>query len=322
MKKSGQKFIFLSFIFALIATAILFVYLQSIRSSKTVVKKTSILIAAETIPARTLIEKKMIKEVQISDNTIFNEYIKDYTQIVGKYSKETISKDEGFFKDKLISENGSELSLNIEKDNRAISLNVSQDAGVSELIKPGDFVDIITFLAEKKDGTKIIRPEMAKIVLQNIEVIAIDKQLNRDDTAKDQTKTANNFLVTLSVKTSDLEKLVLAQSIGSIKLALRPIKSNSTSITNGATWEQLTVNETTNSFTNTNNENNLAQNKNSNSYDESYKIYTVKRGDNLKKISSFFYGTPDKYILIKEANKIENGNLIITGEVIKIPVLD
>lgn len=319
MKRTGQKLILLSFLFALLASAVLFIYLQNTKTPKAIVKKTSILMAAETIPPRTLIEKKMIKEVQVSDNTIFNEYIKDYSQIVGKYSKETISKDEGFFKDKLLSENGSELSLNLEKNHRAISLNVSQDAGVSELIKPGDFIDIITYLTEKKDGAKVLRPEMAKLVLQNIEVIAIDKQLNRDEKEKDDTKTANNFLVTLSVQTSDLEKLVLAQSIGSIKLALRPLKSDDSSSTNGVTWEQLTVDETTSAISDTNSLND--SNKNNDSA-ANYKLYTVKRGDNLKKISTFFYGTPDKYNVIKEANKIGYGNVIITGEVIKIPVLD
>lgn len=314
MKGTGQKLILLSFLFALLASAVLFIYLQNAKSPKVIVKKTLILMAAETIPPRTLIEKKMIKEVQVSDNTIFNEYIKDYSQIVGKYSKETISKDEGFFKDKLISDNGNELSLNLEKDHRAISLNVSQDAGVSELIKPGDFVDIITFLNEKKDGAKVLRPDISKIVLQNIEVVAVDNKLNRDEKTKDDTKTANNnFLVTLSVQTSDLEKLVLAQSIGSIKLALRPLKSDDSSVTNGVTWEQLTVNDAKPESNTISNGDNSAEN---------YKTYTVKRGDNLKKISSFFYGTPDKYTLIKEANNLGDGNLIITGEVLKIPVLN
>ena len=73
---------------------------------------------------------------------------------------------------------------------------------------------------------------MAKIILQNIEILAVDKQLNREektnDKAIDKEKTLTNFLVTLSVPTSEIEKLVLAESIGSIKLALRPLKDDNT----------------------------------------------------------------------------------------------
>lgn len=315
MKSKGQKLILISFFLALLATAVLFLYMQNAKSSKPIEKNTSILVAAENIPPRTLIEKKMIKEVQVPDNSIFKEYLKDYSTIVGKYSKESILKDEGFLKDKLISDNGNDLSLNLDKDHRAISLNVSQDAGVAELIKPGDFVDIVTFLGEKKDGAKVLRPEIAKIVLQNIEVVAIDNKLNREDNTKVEAKTANNFLITLSVQASDIEKLVLAQSIGSIKLALRPLKSDGSINTNGTTWEQLIVEEPSTDSS----EGNIASSNSNSSWDK-YKIYTVKRGDTLRKISTYFYGTPDNSNLIKNSNNIGDGNLIVTGEVIKIPI--
>ena len=38
--------------------------------------------------------------------------------------------------------------------------------------------------------------------------------------------------------------------------------------------------------------------------------YTVKHGDTLKSISREFYGDENKYTIIKEANNIQNENLI------------
>ena len=171
------------------------------------------------------------------------DYIKDSSKIVGKYTKETIYKNEGFHNDKLLDKDGDELSLKIDSNHRAISINVTGDSGVSDLLKPGDTVDIIAYIAEKKDGAKVVRPDIAKIILQNIEILAVDKQLNREDKTNDKTidkeKTLTNFLVTLSVPTSEIEKLVLAESIGSIKLALRPLKDDNTTQTNGTTLEEL-----------------------------------------------------------------------------------
>jgi pilus assembly protein CpaB len=47
----------------------------------------------------------------------------------------------------------------------------------------------------------------------------------------------------------------------------------------------------------------------------------VQPGDTLKKISTQFYGDESKYNLIKDANNIKDENLILAGEVIKIPIL-
>ncbi|MCM8710239.1 Flp pilus assembly protein CpaB [Clostridium sp. SYSU_GA19001] len=304
MKNTGQRLILLSFVLALLASLAVFMYLKSLKKPKETVKSTAILVAAETIPARTLIDKNMIKSIEVTDNAIFSDYIKDSSEIVGKYTKETIVKNEGFHKDKLISEGEEELSLKIEKNHRAITINVTGDSGVAFLIKPGDFVDIVAYLSEKTDGAKVIREETAKIILQNIEILAVNKQLNREEkkTDKESEQAVNTYLVTLSVKTSEIEKLVLAQNIGSLKLALRPIKDDSTNETYGITWKKLIMK--------------AEENK------EQYKSYTVKRGDTLKKISKEFFGDEDKYKLIQEVNNINDEDIIVTGEIIKIPILE
>lgn len=319
MKGRGQKLILISFILALIATVAAFAYLQSLKSSSEAAKKTTILVAAETISPGTLIDKKMIKKIQVPYNPIFDNYIKDSSKIAGKYTTETISKNEGFHIDKLLEKGGDELNLKIDNDYRAISISVTGDSGVSGLLKPKDYVDIIVYTSEKRDGIKVVRPDEAKIVLQNIQVLAVDKQISRDNKesnsnkSSDNGKAPTNFLVTLSVKVSDLEKVVLAQSIGSIKLALRPLKDEITTQTNGTTWEDMSVNTDEKTF---NKENNLNITSS-----ENYKSYTVEPGDTLKSISRKVYENEDKYTAIKEANNIQDENLILTGETIKIPIL-
>jgi pilus assembly protein CpaB len=250
MKNTAQKLILISFILALIASAIVFTYLKSLNIPKDNAKNVVILVAAETIPPRTLIEKRMIKELQVPDSSIFKNYINDTSKIVGKYTKETISKDEGFYTDKLLDNNKNELSLKIDKNHRAISINVTGESGVSDLLKPGDYVDIVAYIAEKKNGQIVVRPDLAKIVLQNIELLAVDKQINRDDNINEKVsskdKTETNFLVTLSVTPSELERLVYSESIGTIKLALRPMKDNKIIQTSGMTWEQLSSSSSNN----------------------------------------------------------------------------
>lgn len=49
--------------------------------------------------------------------------------------------------------------------------------------------------------------------------------------------------------------------------------------------------------------------------------YTIKSGDNLSKVSKLFYGDPNKYGKIAEANGISNPDKIQAGQEIKVPVL-
>lgn len=51
------------------------------------------------------------------------------------------------------------------------------------------------------------------------------------------------------------------------------------------------------------------------------KMYTVVKGDNLSKISKEFYGTPNKYPQIFEANKpmLSHPDKIYPGQVLRIP---
>ena len=50
-------------------------------------------------------------------------------------------------------------------------------------------------------------------------------------------------------------------------------------------------------------------------------MYTVVKGDNLSKISKAFYGTPNKYTQIFEANKpmLSHPDKIYPGQVLRIP---
>jgi nucleoid-associated protein YgaU len=47
--------------------------------------------------------------------------------------------------------------------------------------------------------------------------------------------------------------------------------------------------------------------------------YTIQSGDNLSKVSKHFYGDPNKYEKIAQANNIADANKISAGQTITIP---
>jgi len=320
MKSTEQKLVLISFVLAAIAAVAVFVYLRTLKEPEKEVPLTKILVAADVIPPRTLIKRNMIREIEVEDNPIFADYLRDYSQIEGKYTRETILKNEGFHHDKLLDALETELSLRVRENHRAISISVLGSTGVSQLIKPGDFVDIVATFDEKTEDSEIVRYDSSKMLLQNIEVLAIDKLLNRDETEKSSENVPSMFLVTLSVAATDVEKIVLADNIGNITLALRPLKDDSVIETQGVIWKEISIpayDEPSQTDADT-----PCEDDNNATNSTEYINYTVKSGDTLVKISREFYGNDENYKLIMEANNIEDPNIIITGQVLKIPVLN
>lgn len=328
MKSLGKKLIMLSFIFALICSVVIFVYLRSLKTPKETLEKVTIIVAAEDISPRIEIKEKMLREIQVPKDSIFDSYIKEKSEILGKYTKEIIRKDEGFRVEKLLQQKGNEkeLAFNIDAKHRAVTLSVNGEAGVANLLKSGDYVDVVVFLGEKREGDQVVRSDMAKILLQNLRVLAVDRQILRTEEKEEELPIPDSFLVTMSVPVTDIEKLVLAEDIGNIKLVLRPLGSEDSDDTKGTTWQELAVivSEDKEQVPPVNIEPpSTAESSSSdkNNTEKKFTYYTVRRGDTLRSISAYFYGDPEKYSLIQEFNKISNKNRIINGEVIKIPTL-
>jgi pilus assembly protein CpaB len=256
-----------------------------------------VLVANTNIPKGTVIEKKMLREIELPKDSLQQGYIRDYSLVLGKFAKENIIKDEIILIGKLQSEKIDELSFNIDENYRALSVSVTGDTGVSYLLKPGDYVDVIVFLSEKRENNRVIRSDIAKVILQNIKVLAVDRNMTRQNNPKDDGKIPTRFFVTLQVPAQDVEKLVLAEDIGKIKLSLRANKSTDIINSNGAVEADFFINK-----------------------EEKYIYYKVKKGDTLRNISRVFYGHPDNYDLLKEINNIKDENIIVPNMIIKVPV--
>ncbi len=323
MKSTEQKLILVSLFLAALAAISIFVYLRAQKEPIEEIPMIKVLVAADVILPRTLIQNSMIKEIEVVDSPIFENYIGEYSNIEGKYARETIQKNEGFHIDKLMDENKTELSLRVRTNHRAISISVSGSTGVSYLIKPGDFVDIIVYFSEKTEDSEIVRYDSAKAVLQNVEVLALDKLLNRDDQNSNSENIPSQYLVTLSVPAVDAEKVVLADNVGNVTLALRPLKDDSTIDGHGVIWKEISIplNSEPTKTESTTKVNEEPKENNGEKDSEEYISYTVKRGDTLVKISRAFYGNDKNYKLIMEANNLKDKNMIITGQILKIPVL-
>jgi pilus assembly protein CpaB len=218
----------------------------------------------------------------------------------------------------LIAKDETKLIIKLEKGQRAVSISVTQYRAVADLIKPGDLVDVYIFLPEKIYQEVIVREDISKLLLQKIKILAIKQEQSRDYTNSE--KISDQYAITMAVDAKDIEKIILGENIGSLKLALRPIDDNEAIVTDGEVWRELLLDEDIyKEWLELKTEKEEISEEISKN--EEYDNYIVKYGDTLMNIAREFYNDEDKYVLIKEANNIGNNNVIISGEKLRIPVI-
>jgi pilus assembly protein CpaB len=114
---------------------------------------------------------------------------------------------------------------------RAMSVAVDEVGDISGFVKPRTHVDVI--VAVSGTGPDNNRP-YSKVVLQNIEVLAVAQQI---DKGKDEPEVAK--VVTLLVSPHEAEKLSLASRDGMVRLAMRNYNDDKLVPTSGSDYADL-----------------------------------------------------------------------------------
>ena len=127
------------------------------------------------------------------------------------------------------------LSAALGDGKRAMTVRVNDVVGVAGFALPGNFVDIlVNTQGEGARKTPDRDPNISKIVLERILVLAIAQESSRDDT---KPKVVN--AVTLELTPEQAEKLDLARSVGTLSLVLRNQIEDTPVNTDGATRSTL-----------------------------------------------------------------------------------
>ena len=138
-------------------------------------------------------------------------------QIVGSVPRAPFVAGEPIREAKLIKANGSGyMAAMLPAGMRAVSTEITPEAGAGGFILPNDRVDVILISAEKSSGSEQYR---SRTILTDVRVLAIDQALEE----KAGQKTAIGKIATLELNPTDAEKLSLARRLGNISLTLRSL---------------------------------------------------------------------------------------------------
>ncbi len=112
---------------------------------------------------------------------------------------------------------------------RAVTVKVSQEQGVAGFVFPGDRVDVLLAQElEVKEGSAYPDDQLftAETIVSNVRVLATDQRYDaEDEDGKTPVRTFGS--VTLEATPEIAEKIAVAQSMGKLSLALRPLAESS-----------------------------------------------------------------------------------------------
>lgn len=210
-----------------VTTFSLFLYLRQLETAKIPEESVPIVVAIKKINAESTLAATDVTLEVIPKRLVPANALHKTSDVVGRVNRFDLFPRDPLMDGKLYPAGSSGgLSFTIPPGKRAVAVAVDEVIGVAGFIKPGSRVDVIG--AMEQEGRK-----SAKVVLQNIQVLAVAQEREDADTRKAKLVTS----VTMAVSPTESEVLTLASEKGKIRLALRSASDKATIQTQGVHWQ-------------------------------------------------------------------------------------
>jgi pilus assembly protein CpaB len=198
----------------------------------------SVVVARNDVPVGTKITEDMVEVKQIPATAAISDPVSDLKEIVGQVSRFPVNSNEQFSRGRLIqAPQAKSLSFSVPQGLRGVAVPVDKTTSPTELLSPGDFVDVIvsgnavnlaigaqSVPAAAANGTNF---KAAVTLLQNVQVLSIEKNFVNNGVPYDSTvrgtpddKTSGTY-VTLALAPDQAQLLWLTIQEGKVTLTLR-----------------------------------------------------------------------------------------------------
>ena len=229
-------FVALAGLAAMLASVVVYSALKKREAEvqKAMARTVYIVVAATDLPLGTKIDPGQLKLARWSADAIPEGAFMNPGQIAGAFVKNQFVTNEPIVATKLFlgQKTAGVMPLLIPPGMRAVSVQVDEVSDIAGFILPHAHVDVLVAVANQ--GTGQGDKPFSKIVLQNVEVLAVAQEV---DQKKDEPELVK--VVTLLVTPQDSERLALATREGVLHLAMRNYSDNKIVLTSGTDVEEL-----------------------------------------------------------------------------------
>lgn len=216
-------------------------YLSDVKAKEVAVQR-FVVVTTRDIPARTILEPGMLRVRPARAGASTNGYLTMSEEAIGKVTLVSLPAETPIKAVDVASKSRSlGLAYDIPEYMRAVTVAVDPVIGVAGFLKPGDKVDVLaTFRGQDQQA-------VTKTVIQDVKLLAYGPNLEQDrvsgkggEKPSSPGSAYNKTTATLLVTPAEAEKLVLAESEGKLRLALRAAGDMVYVNTKGATRTAVT----------------------------------------------------------------------------------
>lgn len=239
---SNAKALLISLVVSMLAVLLLFSYINS--KEKALLEMATpiqVVVANRDIPEGSRIDADMVVFSKIPQKYVQPGAINDIQQIVNRNINVPALKGTQMLESMFISSEAESIAAKIPANKRAFSIFMTDVTAVGELIQPGDMVDLLLTVevGSFQEGRGVSEEIITKTVLENILVLAVNQtsakrrrasvgDINQNAAGsvfknKAETSPKKEPIKTLTVALNphEVQKLNLAQEIGTLSAALR-----------------------------------------------------------------------------------------------------
>lgn len=229
-----QIFAVLAGIAAALAAIIVFSALKrsEVEVQQAIVNTVQIVVAAHDLALGSRIDASSVKLARWSRDSVPPGAFTDPQALVNSFVKSEILVNEPVVADQLFMGRkiAGVMQLLIPDGMRAMSVQVDEVSDIAGFVQPRSHVDVLVSVS----GSGRDIPSFSKVVLQDIEVLAVAQQVEKKNDQPEEVK-----VVTLLVTPRQAEKLALASHEGQLRLALRNFNDRRFVMTGGAEMADL-----------------------------------------------------------------------------------
>jgi pilus assembly protein CpaB len=229
-------FVVLAGLAALLAAVVVFRALRSREAelAKAMAQTTQIMVANKDLPLGTKLQASDLKMARWSADSMPAGAVSESEQgrVLDRFVKNQFVANEPIVESKLFmgEKTAGVLPLLIPMGMRAVSVAVDEVSDIAGFVLPRTRVDVVVAVS----GSGGQQEPFSKVVLQNIEVLAVAQEIELE---KDEPKVVK--VVTLLVTPHEAERLALASREGVLRLAMRNFQDDKIVLTSGSDVKAL-----------------------------------------------------------------------------------
>lgn len=199
----------------LLTTGAFYIFIQQTGAAETEQPvMTQVVAAAMDIEENTQLTEENLKMIEVRESEMHPSAIRDKSKAVGEYTNASLASGEVLLTQRIEQEEQADMvSKKVAEGYRAVSVSVDYVKSVSNMIEPGDRVDVV--LSASEESSEAGPP--AEIIFSDVNVLAVGQRMSE----KAEGEAAAEYVaVTLEMTQEDAVGVVDASGRGSLQLIL------------------------------------------------------------------------------------------------------